>query len=209
MSSYNVYRVGGVALSVLLAAGYAGAQQAPSAQKIGVVDMNRLLSETAVAKQQVDRLNAIQEELRAESEKRQAQLAKLDQQIQQQQDLLAKEQRSLSAQAREQRQQAGAKLLRERESYRQDSEDVVAAIQRRLQREQERSQGEIQEKLTALVQTVGSERGLDLVLDRRACVSVSPAIDLTDEVKRRADAQAPAASAGGPAAKAPTAPPKK
>ena len=58
MSSYNVYRVGGVALSVLLAAGYAGAQQAPSAQKIGVVDMNRLLSETAVAKQQVDRLNS-------------------------------------------------------------------------------------------------------------------------------------------------------
>jgi len=182
----------GTAVAVLLGcAGWAQAQQASApakAPRIAVVDMQRLIAESALGKQYAEQASKAAAELRAEGEKRQAGLAQLDERLKQQQEMLVKDQAGLTQTAAEQRQQAVTKLGREREAYRQDSEDTLGSLQRKLQREQQRIDVELQEKLVAFVQSVTAERNIDLVLDRRVCLAVGPSVDITDDVLRRADA---------------------
>jgi Skp family chaperone for outer membrane proteins len=207
MKRSGVLGVGAAAVGLLCGAGWAAAQQASvpvKTPRIGVVDMQRFVSETAVGKQYADQANKAAAELRAESEKRQATLAQMDERLKQQQEMLDKDRAGLSPATAEQRQQAITKLMRERENYRQDSEDVVGTLQRKVQREQQRIDAEMQEKLAGILQQAVGEIGVDLVLDRRVCPIVNAPFDLTDEVIRRAGA-APAAA---PAAARPAAKPK-
>ena len=199
-----VLGMGAVAV-MLCGASWAQAQQAGAPAKtprIAVVDMQRLIGETALGKQYAEQASKAATELRTEGEKRQAALAQLDERLKQQQEMLAKEQAGLSPAVAEQRQQALTKLGRERETYRQDSEDVIGTLQRKVQREQQRIDGELQEKLAVFLQQVTSEMGIDVVLDRRVCPIVNPTYDLTDEVIRRSgSAPASAAAPARPAAK--------
>jgi Skp family chaperone for outer membrane proteins len=204
MKRSRAFDVSVVTVGLLLGAGWAAAQQATAAgsgtARIAVVDVERLAATTALGKQYAEGVTKAREELRAESATRQAAMAKLDERLKQQQESLAKEQAGLSPAVAEQRQQAVTKLAREREAYRQDSEDALGLLQRKLQREQQRIDSELQEKLVAFVQSVTAERNIDLVLDRRVCLAVGPSVDITDEVLRRADgAQAQAGTT--PAAK--------
>lgn len=204
MKRSRVLGVSVVTVGLLFGAGWAAAQQATAAgsgmARIAVVDVERLAATTALGKQYAEGVTKAREELRAESATRQAAMAKLDERLKQQQESLAKEQAGLSPAVAEQRQQAVAKLAREREAYRQDSEDALGVLQRKLQREQQRIDSELQEKLAAFVQSVTAERNIDLVLDRRVCLAVGPSVDITDEVLRRADA-AQAQAGATPAAK--------
>jgi outer membrane protein len=217
MKRSSVGRMGVFAAGLVVVAGWADAQQANAqakAPRIAVVDIERMVAETELGKKSAEQANKIRAELRAEGEKRQAGIGKLDERLQQQQELLIKDQATLSPDATEQRQQALSKLTRERESYRQDSEDVLGGLQRRLQREQQRIEGELQEKLAVFIQGIVAERGFELVLDRRVCLAVSPTIDVTDDVIQRADAgqgrTAPAAAGATPKAPAASKPqPKK
>ena len=192
MKRSSVFGVSAVTVVLLCGAGWAAAQQVTAAgsgtARIAVVDVERLAATTALGKQYAEGVAKAREELRVETETRRAAMAKLDERLKQQQESLAKEQAGLSPAAAEQRQQAVAKLAREREAYRQDSEDTLGSLQRKLQREQQRIDVELQEKLVAFVQSVTAERNIDLVLDRRVCLAVGPSVDITDDVLRRADA---------------------
>ena len=198
MKRSSVVGMGAAVVGLLGCAGWAQAQQASApakAPRIAVVDMQRLIAESALGKQYAEQASKAAAELRAEGEKRQAGLAQLDERLKQQQEMLAKDQAGLTQTAAEQRQQAVTKLGREREAYRQDSEDVIGTLQRKVQREQQRIDGELQEKLGVLLSQMVGELGIDIVLDRRVCPLVSPTFDLTDEVIRRASAAGPTAAA--------------
>jgi Skp family chaperone for outer membrane proteins len=208
MKRSSVLGMAAMAVGLLCCVGWARAQQASApakAPRIAVVDMQRLIGGTALGKQYAEQANKAAAELRTEGEKRQAVLGQMDERLKQQQELLTKDQTGLSPATAEQRQQAAAKLAREREAYRQDSEDVIGALQRKVQREQQRIDGELQEKLSVFLQQMVSELSIDVVLDRRVCPIVNPTFDLTDEVIRRAGAAGSAAAAptaARPAAKA-------
>jgi Skp family chaperone for outer membrane proteins len=178
-----------VAAWALMGSGLAFAADQPTAvPRIGVINIERLGTETALGKQFGEQLTKVQNEMRVEGAKREAALAKLDERLMQSRDQFAKDQATLTPEASEQRQQAISRLTREREAYRLESEDVLGALQRKVEREQQRLNGRMEEMLQSIVEAVTAERSLDLVLDRRMCLAVSAAIDITEDVIKRTDA---------------------
>jgi Skp family chaperone for outer membrane proteins len=182
----------GIAAVALALAGAAAWAQAPAAaaggSRIGVVDLDRVSTESLLGKAYTARLDKLQVDLRAEGAKRQAELEKLDNDITMQREQLVKDQPVLSQEALEERQQRIDRLMRQREGQRQDSEDQLARLQRAAQREAESLQADLRQQIAGPIQGLVKEQGLDVVLDIRVCIATSSSVDVTGEVIRRADA---------------------
>lgn len=182
--------VAGLALLPLGTPAWAQGQaaEAPQGSRIGVIDLDRLWAETQLGKAYVARLDKLQSTLRAEGAKRQDELQKLDADIQAQREQVIKEQPVLSPEALEERQQRIDRLIRRRETSRQDSEEDLARMQRDAQREAETLQADLRRQLAGPIGALVKDGGLDVVLDIRVCVATSNKVDVTAEVVRRADA---------------------
>ncbi|MCX8160147.1 MAG: OmpH family outer membrane protein [Candidatus Saccharicenans sp.] len=167
-------------LAVLLIAGshLALAQQA---LKVGVINSQEILEKSAEGKKAIAQLEE-------KNKKTQQDLAKLDDQIRQLESRLSTQQLTMTQEAIL---SLSVDLDRKRTERQRMAEDAQKDMQELTQRLYMRIQGEVM----PIINKLGQEKGLDLILDLResGVLYFSPAVDLTQEVIKRYDAsKAPA-----------------
>ncbi len=161
-------------LAVALAAGVlAGVPARAQALKIGVFDAQRISEETAEGAKIKARLRRIQEDKQAELKKMQEELQKLQQQF------VA----TASSLSDEKRKQLGIRIQRKQIEL----EAAQKSANQELQVEVEQAQAEWQQRVLRAVQEYGKAHGYVLILPVEVIGYAAPSIDLTDELIRAID----------------------
>jgi len=165
--------------------------------------MDRVERETAAGKDYLKQVEGLAASVHAEGAKRQERLAQMGEEIQRQNEALRKSQSGADPITTDDAQLNLARLVHDRDFYQQDSEQEMARLERKLQRDTTRLHQELREKLVPSIRAAMREQKVDVLLDSRICLAIAPAADVTDAVIRLADAaQKPADTAG--ASPAPT-----
>lgn len=193
------------AAAVVLAAALAPAQDAKTAPvgspKIAVIDGQRVFAESTLGKSYAQQLEKLQVDIRAEGNKKQADLEKLDAALKALQEELEKQGAVLSDEAKERKRQEIVKKGRERQAFLEDGQAELQRLRERAEQQAQAMQREFQGKVQPLVEAVAKERGVDIILDSQVAVVVNKAFDLTQDVIARANTLPPAgtpAPAGSP-----------
>ena len=203
------------------------AQDAPAAgapkgdarnPRIAVIDMNRVSAESLLGKGYATQIEALENEIKAEGTKKQAELQKLDASIKALQDELDKQASLLSAEAADRKRQEIVKKSRERQAYLEDGQQDLARMRERAQAQAENLNNEFQVKIKPHIDAVAKEKGIDIILSNQVALTVNKDFDISRDVIVKADdaerknptakgaAAAPAKPAAAPAP-APAAPP--
>jgi outer membrane protein len=202
------------ALALGLFAGGAFAQTAPTAApgaKIGVIEVQKIVQESAVGKESLARVQKVQQAKQDDLAKRQKELREMEQKIQDQG-------KSLSEDAME-------KLQKDYQAKALDLKRFQDDAQRELEESQRKELGELEKRIMPVINEVAREQGYALVFNKfnsGLLFADDKAVDLTEAVITRFNSQiaapAPAAkpaasatakSAAKPAATATPAAPKK
>lgn len=180
-------------LVIALAAGTVLAQ-APPAFKLGVFDAGRLTEETDVGRQ-------VQKTLSDLRDKKQAQLAAKQKEIENLQGQLSTQGLSLSPEKRgaieKDIQKKGLELNQAREAAQSD-----------MQMEIGEAQSKFQQQLLSVIESFGKEEGFSLILERGLVAYANPGVDVTTALVDRFNKMIPAAAEKPAAADKPAASPK-
>lgn len=162
------------------------AQTAPS--RIAVIDVARVLRESAAGKQAFERLKKMQDERAAKAQKMNEELASLEQQINQKKMSLTDEKV-----AEMQKQFSDKKIAFQR--YAQDAD-------RELQEARDRSLQDMEKQIMPLINEIGKEMGFAAMFNKfeSGLIYASDAIDITDVVVKRYNETAPKTTAAPAAA---------
>ena len=178
-------------------------QDAPTAtaQKIGVIEVQRIVQESAVGKESVARVQKLQQGRQDDLAKRQKELRDLEQKIQEQgkslsEDVMDKLQKDYQAKALE--------LKRAQDDAQRDLEEM-----------QRKELGELEKRIMPVINSVAQDQGYTMVFNKfnSGLLYASDTVDLTDTVIKKFNAQvaaapaAPAASTGAKPASKPAAAP--
>jgi Skp family chaperone for outer membrane proteins len=161
------------------------------AVKIGVLDMDRIMRESDLGKEYGGRIEKVQKEIQEETAKKQAELERMDERINALQEQLEKDRTSLSAEEFEERQYEITKATREREAFFQDGQLELQRKQRHAEKRGKELNEELHKKMVPYVQEAILAQDLDIVIDRRFCVSVSEDLDISSDVIARANKAQP------------------
>ena len=192
-------------VALVLGAAPAEAQQA-AAQKIGVIEVQRIVQESAVGKESLARVQKVQAAKQEELTKRQKELRDLEQKIQEQG-------KSLSEEAVEKAQKDYQAKALDLKRFQDDASRELEELQRK-------ELGELEKRVMPVIDAVAKENGYHLLMNKyqSGLLYADPTLDLTETVIQKFNSQlaAPAAKpAAGPAAAkpaastAPAAPPAK
>ena len=194
--------------SVLLIAGAAAVPVAAQTitPKIAVIDVQKLVVESAAGKEAQVRVKKVVDSKQGEGDKLQKELASLQQRITDQGPSMNDEKRD---QLNKEYQEKGI-------AYKRFQDDA----QRDVQEAQQKELGELEKRVLPVINQVGKEKGYTLIFNKFApgmLVYADDSVDITDEVLRRFNTQItvpapkPAATAkppaGKPAAEKPKTPP--
>ena len=186
---------GAVATAALLALPVS----AQSTQKVGVIEVQRIVQESAVGKESLARIQKIQAGKQDELLKRQNELRDLEKRIQEQG-------KSLSEEAME-------KLQKDYQTKALDLKRFQDDAQRELEELQRKELGELERRVLPVIEAVSKELGYALVFNKfqSGLLHAEAGVDITDAVIQKfntAIAAAPKTDAK-PAPPAPAAAPKK
>jgi outer membrane protein len=186
---------GAVATAALLALPVS----AQSTQKVGVIEVQRIVQESAVGKESLARIQKIQAGKQDELVKRQNELRDLEKRIQEQG-------KSLSEEAME-------KLQKDYQTKALDLKRFQDDAQRELEELQRKELGELERRVLPVIEAVSKELGYALVFNKfqSGLLHAEAGVDITDAVIQKfntAIAAAPKTDAK-PAPPAPAAAPKK
>lgn len=191
-----------LAASGLLVAVPASAQTAGStATKIGVLEVQRIVAESAVGKESLARVQKIQGQKQEDLTKRQTELKDLEKKIQDQNKSLSEE--------------ALDKLQKDYQAKALEFKRAQDDAQRELEELQRKELSELEKKVMPVIDAVAKEHGYNLVFNKfqSGLLFADATTDLTDLVITKFNSQiavAPKADAKAPPAKpAPAAAPKK
>jgi outer membrane protein len=182
-----------VAASALLVAVPASAQTAGSAPtKIGVLEVQRIVAESAVGKESLARVQKVQAQKQEDLTKRQNDLKELEKKIQDQSKSLSEE--------------ALDKLQKDYQSKALEFKRAQDDAQRELEELQRRELGELEKKVMPVIDSVAREQGYFLVFNKfqSGLLFADVSSDLTDAVITKFNSQiatAPKADAKAPPAK--------
>ena len=155
--------------------------QTPAAFKIGVVDQERVLNDSAEGK----RLNAELQKLRG------AKMTAIDAKEKEISGLQEQLLRAPGNLSEEKRDELSRQLKRKRVEYERLNDDANADFQE--------AGGRAQAKLIGIFRDIvtkyGSEKGFTVVLERGSVYFASPAVEITDEILARFNAAAPPGTA--------------
>jgi outer membrane protein len=185
----------------LVAAGAAQAQEPARSPRIAVIDMARVSAESLLGKSYASQLEKLQTEINAEATRKQTELGKLDTALKTLQEELEKQGAVLSPEARDKKQQDIVRKTRERQAFLEDGQAEINRMRERAQQQAQGINGEFQQKVRPLVETVAKEKGLDLVLDSQVAYTINRDFDITRDVIAKADETEkakPAAAATAP-----------
>ena len=190
---------GALALGAL--AGGAAAQTAAPASggKIGVIEVQKIVQESAIGKESLARVQKVQQAKQEDLQKRQKELRDMEQKIQDQG-------KSLSEDAME-------KLQKDYQSKALDLKRFQDDAQRELEESQRKELGELEKRIMPVINEVAREQGYALVFNKfnsGLLYADDKSVDLTEAVITRFNsmiaAPAPAAKPAAPAATKGTAP---
>jgi outer membrane protein len=186
---------GAVATAALLALPVS----AQSTQKVGVIEVQRIVQESAVGKESLARIQKIQAGKQDELTKRQNELRDIEKRIQEQG-------KSLSEEAME-------KLQKDYQTKALDLKRFQDDAQRELEELQRKELGELERRVLPVIEAVSKELGFSLVFNKfqSGLLHADAGVDITDAVIQKfntAIAAAPKTDAK-PAPVAPAAAPKK
>ncbi len=190
------------ALALLLLLGSAGStlaqEPASGAPRIAVIDIDRITNDSAMGKEYTQKVDGFNNDIKAEMNKKQTALEKLDSDIAALQQDIQKQGALLSEDALDAKQQDLRKKERDREAFVQDSQQELQRKQTSAKREVDRLTADFQEKIRPQIEAVVRERKIDILLHSGAVAFASPAFDISKDVIAKADeaAKQPAAAAG-------------
>jgi Skp family chaperone for outer membrane proteins len=219
-SSHLLPAVALLALGTLPALAQEAAPAASKAEarspRIAVIDMNRVSAESLLGKGYATQIEALENEIKAEGTKKQAELQKLDASIKALQEELDKQASLLSAEAADRKRQEIVKKSRERQAYLEDGQQDLARMRERAQAQAENLNNEFQVKIKPHIDAVAKEKNIDIILSNQVALTVNKDFDISREVIVKADdaernkprgaASAPAKPAAPPVAPATSAP---
>lgn len=195
----------GVMLMSAAAALPAAAQTAaaPSVPKVAVIDVQRLVVESAAGKEAQGRVKKIVDEKQTESEKLQKELQTMQQKLSDQGPSMSDEKRD---QLNKEYQEKGI-------AYKRFQDDA----QRQVQEAQQKELGDLERRVMPVINEIGKEKGYTLIFNKYApgmLVYADDQVDITEEVLHRFNAQVTAPPAkenapAKPAAKPPAKPSEK
>jgi len=177
----------------------APAPAAATVPKIAVIDVQKLVVESAAGKEAQGRVKKIIDAKQADSEKLQKDLQGLQQRLTDQGPSMTDDKRE---QLNKEYQEKGIAFKR----FQDDA-------QREVQEAQQKELAELEKRVLPVINVVGKEKGYTLIFNKFApgmLVYADDAVDITDEVLRRFNTQVtappPAPAAKGPASAKPAAP---
>jgi outer membrane protein len=184
----------------LLAAPLAQAQEA-KAPKIAVIDMGRVSAESLLGKGYSAQLEAIKNEIDSEANKKQADLAKMDQAIKALQDDLEKQGSVLSPEAADKKRGEIVKKQRDRQAFLEDGQADLQKMRERAQQQAQVLNNEFQVKIKPHIDAVSKEKGIDILFDGQVTLTVNRDYDISRDVIVKADEAEKAGKTAGPATK--------
>jgi outer membrane protein len=196
------------ALLATLPAAPAARAETPAAPKIGVIEVQRIIQESAIGKEALAKIQKLQQSKQEELSKRQKELRDLEQRIQQQGKTLSED--------------AMEKLQKDYQAKAVDLKRFQDDAQRDLEEAQRKELKTLEERIMPVIDTIGKEMGYNLIFNKfnSGLLFASDDTDITNAIITRfnmqiaapATATKPAAAATAPskpAAPAPTPAPKK
>jgi Skp family chaperone for outer membrane proteins len=195
--------------ALLLAAPLAQAQE-PKPPKIAVIDMGRVSAESLLGKGYSAQLEALKNEIDSEANKKQAELAKMDQAIKALQDDLEKQGSVLSPEAADKKRGDIVKKQRDRQAFLEDGQADLQKMRERAQQQAQVLNNEFQVKIKPHIDAVAKEKAIDILFDGQVTLTVNRDYDISRDVIVKSDEAEKAGKAAAPAAKAtpPAAAPK-
>ncbi len=187
-------------LTVAVAALAAGLVVAPTAVaqgtgvKVGVIDVQRIVGESAVGKESLARVQKVQQGKQEELVKRQKELRDLEQKI-------SEQNKSLSEEALE-------KVQKDYQSKALDLKRFQDDAQRELEETQRRELGELEKRIMPVIDAAAKEQGFTMIFNKfqSGLLFAAEGTDITESVITKFNSQI-AASAKPPAAAPATAKP--
>src|ERR1051326_4059565 len=157
------------ALAACVFATVAGAQEKKT-PKIGVIDMERVGTESMIGKGYAQQVAALQNEIETARTKKEADLKKLDTEIGGMQEELEKQGALLSDEAKEKKAAEIKKKARDREAFLEDGRNELEKMVQRAENQAKALQNELQQKIRPHMDTVARAQGLDILLDGRSAM---------------------------------------
>jgi outer membrane protein len=187
-------------LTVAVAALAAGLVVAPTAvaqgsgAKIGVIDVQRIVGESAVGKESLARVQKVQQAKQEELVKRQKELRDLEQKI-------SEQSKSLSEDALDKAQKDYQTKALDLKRFQDDA-------QRELEETQRRELGELEKRIMPVIDAVGKEQGYTVIFNKfqSGLLYAGEGTDLTESVITRFNSQIATPAKPGAAAPAPARP---
>ena len=143
---------------LLLAAPLAQAQE-PKTPKIAIIDMGRVSAESLLGKGYSAQLEALKNEIDSEANKKQAELAKMDQAIKALQDDLDKQGSVLSPEAADKKRGDIVKKQRDRQAFLEDGQADLQKMRERAQQQAQVLNNEFQVKIKPHIDAVVEGEG--------------------------------------------------
>ena len=196
-------------LTIAVAALAAGLAVAPTAVaqgtgvKVGVIDVQRIVGESAVGKESLARVQKVQQSKQEELVKRQKELRDLEQKISEQNKALSEE--------------ALEKIQKDYQAKALDLKRFQDDAQRELEETQRKELGELEKRIMPVIDAVAKEQGYTMIFNKfqSGLLFAAEGTDITEAVITKFNSQIatpakPAAAAPAPAKPATPAPaPKK
>jgi outer membrane protein len=195
-------------LGLAAVAAAAGAQDAGAGKspKIGIIDMDRVGTESLVGKGYAQQVATLQGEIEAARTKKENELKKLDSEINALQEELEKQQALLSDEAKEKKQTEIKRKAREREAFLDDGRAELEKMVQRAENQAKALQGELQQKIRPHMEAVARAQGLDILLDSRSAMALNSNFDISGDVIVKVDEAEKANKGAGAASAAPAKP---
>lgn len=185
-------------LAVLLAA-VVSAQSAPGAAptvRVAVIDVERLVRDSALGKEAFNRVKKVNDEKKGEADRLQKELRDLEQK-------LANQGQSLTDDKREE-------LQKQYQEKAIDFKSFQEKASRDLDQAQKKELADLERRVFPIISQLGKERGFTLIFNKfqSGLVFADDAADITEDVLKRFNTQVavPAAAAAAPKNPAPAAP---
>lgn len=169
--------------------------QAAPMPKIGVVDVERIYADSLLGKSYASKLEVLENNIKAETGKKQAEIEKLNNEISAANEDYQKQKSVLSEDALSEKEQAILNKTRAREALVEDSRRELERMQRSAQQQAQIYMNEFHIKLRPHIEAVTNARGLDLLIDRRVVFHVDAKYDISGDVIARADEHSSGAEA--------------
>ena len=197
------------ALAIALAAPVAQAQQAsePRSARVAVIDVARIYAESLLGKSYAAEIEKLENQIRSEQTKKQAELQKMDAALRALREDLEKQASVLSAEALDRKRAELTRKERERQAYVEDGQQELQGMQQRAQAQAESFRQEFQTRVRPHIEAVAKERSVDVIVDSQVAITVNKDFDLSRDVIVKADQAEkdkptkPAAGAASPAPK--------